>query len=49
MHDLLGLSGHTARFVQNFMKGQTTIQDALQSFVQAVKAGEYPTEEHSYR
>ena len=48
MHDLLGLSGHTARFVQNFMEGQTTIQGALQSFVQAVKTGEYPTEEHSY-
>ena len=48
MHDLLGLSDHTARFVQNFMEGQSTIQGALGSFVQAVKAGEYPREEHSY-
>lgn len=49
MHDLLGLSGHTARFVQNFMEGQSTIQDGLAAFVQAVKSGKYPKEEHSYR
>ena len=48
MHDLLGLSEHTARFVENFMHGQATIQDALKAFVDAVKAGEYPREEHSY-
>jgi 3-methyl-2-oxobutanoate hydroxymethyltransferase len=48
MHDLLGLSAHTARFVQNFMEGQSTIQGALKAFVEAVKAGEYPKEEHSY-
>jgi len=48
MHDLLGLSEHTARFVQNFMEGQSSIQGALQAFVQAVKTGEYPQQEHSY-
>ncbi|MFT4824135.1 MAG: 3-methyl-2-oxobutanoate hydroxymethyltransferase [Halioglobus sp.] len=49
MHDLLGLSEHTARFVQNFMEGQSTIQGGLRAFVQAVKDGEYPQEEHSYQ
>ena len=49
MHDLLGLTGHGARFVQNFMEGQTTIQGGLKAFVDAVKSGEYPGEEHSYR
>lgn len=49
MHDLLGLSEHTARFVENFMEGQATIQGALKAFVDAVKAGEYPREEHSYK
>ena len=49
MHDLLGLSGHGARFVKNFMEGQTTIQGGLKAFVDAVKSGEYPGEEHSYR
>ncbi len=48
MHDLLGLSEHTARFVENFMAGQGSIQGALEAFVQAVKSGEYPREEHSY-
>ena len=49
MHDLLGLTGHGARFVHNFMEGQTTIQGGLKAFVDAVKSGEYPGEEHSYR
>jgi len=48
MHDLLGLSDHTARFVRNFMEGQTTIQGGLKAFVEAVKAGDYPREEHTY-
>jgi 3-methyl-2-oxobutanoate hydroxymethyltransferase len=49
LHDLLGLSVHSARFVQNFMEGQRNVQDALKAFVQAVKSGESPREEHSYR
>ncbi|MEM8563544.1 MAG: 3-methyl-2-oxobutanoate hydroxymethyltransferase [Pseudomonadota bacterium] len=48
MHDLLGLSDHTPRFVQNFMAGQDTIQGGLRAFVEAVKSGQYPTEDHSY-
>ena len=48
MHDLLGLSEHTARFVENFMAGQSTIQEALEAFVHAVKSGNYPREEHTY-
>ncbi len=49
MHDLLGLTVHQARFVHNFMAGQSTIQGALKAFVDAVKSGEYPTKEHSYQ
>ena len=48
MHDLLGLSQHTARFVQNFMEGQATIADGLRAFVTAVKSGDYPKQEHTY-
>ncbi|RLQ20480.1 3-methyl-2-oxobutanoate hydroxymethyltransferase [Seongchinamella sediminis] len=48
MHDLLGLSQHSARFVENFMAGQNTIQAALKAFVDAVKSGDYPREEHTY-
>lgn len=49
MHDLLGLTQHTARFVQNFMTGQSTIAGGLKAFVDAVKSGEYPQEVHTYR
>lgn len=48
MHDILGLSAHTPRFVQNFMEGQPSVRDALRAFVEAVKAGDYPREEHTY-
>ena len=48
MHDMLGLSAHSARFVQNFMTGQDSIQAALKAFVEAVKSGSYPGAEHSY-
>ena len=48
MHDMLGLSGHTPRFVRNFMEGQPDIQSALRAFVSSVKDGSYPAPEHSY-
>jgi 3-methyl-2-oxobutanoate hydroxymethyltransferase len=48
LHDLLGLSAHTPRFVENFMQGHDSVQSALSAFVQAVKRGDYPRPEHSY-
>lgn len=48
MHDLLGLSSHVPRFVKNFMDGQPTVQAGLRAFVDAVKDGSFPQEEHSY-
>jgi 3-methyl-2-oxobutanoate hydroxymethyltransferase len=30
------------------MEGQSTIQGALKAFVDAVKTGDYPREEHTY-
>lgn len=48
MHDMLGLSEHSARFVENFMEGRSNIQDAFSAFVTAVKNGDYPREEHGY-
>lgn len=49
MHDLLGLSDHQPRFVENFMAGAGNVQDALKAFVTSVKDGSYPREEHSYK
>ena len=48
LHDLLGLSPHLPRFVENFMQGQGSVQDAIAAYVSAVRDGRYPREEHSY-
>lgn len=48
LHDLLGLSPRTPRFVRNFMRGQESVQGALAAFVQAVRQGEFPAGEHTY-
>lgn len=50
MHDMLGLSmsGHTAKFVRNFMQGQNSIQSAFTAYVQAVKNGTFPAPEQGY-
>ena len=49
LHDLLGLTDNPAKFVENFMVGATSVQDALNRFVQAVKCGDYPLEKHTYQ
>ena len=48
LHDMLGMTESAPKFVQNFMQGAESIQDALAAFVRAVKSGEYPQEEHTY-
>lgn len=48
--DMLGLSlsGHTPRFVRNFMLGASSISHALECYVQAVKDGSFPAPEHEF-
>ncbi|WP_019529787.1 3-methyl-2-oxobutanoate hydroxymethyltransferase [Dasania marina] len=48
LHDLLGLSSHTPKFVRNFMNGSDSIQQALSSYRDAVKSGEFPSAEHTF-
>ncbi|MEO6353718.1 MAG: 3-methyl-2-oxobutanoate hydroxymethyltransferase [Burkholderiaceae bacterium] len=49
MHDLLGVfPGHKARFVKNFMDGQTSIDAAVLAYVAAVKDGAFPAAEHCF-
>ncbi len=50
MHDMLGLSlsGHTPKFVKNFMAGQENIQAAFAAYVSAVKQVEFPAVEHGF-
>lgn len=50
LHDMLGLSltGRAPKFVKNFMEGQPSIQAALTAYVLAVKAVDFPGEEHGF-
>ena len=49
LHDMLDVSsGKKARFVRNFMVGQTSIAGALKAYVAAVKDGSFPAPEHCY-
>ncbi|RSZ55369.1 3-methyl-2-oxobutanoate hydroxymethyltransferase [Massilia atriviolacea] len=49
MHDILGVfPGRKARFVKNFMEGQTSIDAAVSAYVDAVKDGSFPALEHCF-
>jgi 3-methyl-2-oxobutanoate hydroxymethyltransferase len=49
MHDLLGVfPGRKARFVKNFMEGQTSIEAAVRAYVAAVKDKSFPATEHCF-
>jgi len=49
LQDLLGLSsGHTPRFVREFLNGRELIGQALDAFARAVRAGEFPGPGESY-
>ncbi len=49
LYDILDItSGRKPRFVRNFMSGNATTQEAIASYVRAVKSGEYPGPEHAF-
>ena len=50
VHDMLGIhSGKPARFVKNFLScGDGSIEGAFRSYIEQVKAGEYPAPEHAF-
>ncbi|QRX84622.1 3-methyl-2-oxobutanoate hydroxymethyltransferase [Glaciimonas sp. PAMC28666] len=49
LHDLLGVfPGHKARFVKDFMEGQTSIDAAIKAYVAAVKDRSFPAPEHCF-
>ncbi|HKZ74313.1 MAG TPA: 3-methyl-2-oxobutanoate hydroxymethyltransferase [Steroidobacteraceae bacterium] len=48
-YDVLDITtGRKPRFVKNYMEGAGSNQQALASYVQAVKKGEYPAPEHCF-
>jgi 3-methyl-2-oxobutanoate hydroxymethyltransferase len=49
MHDFIGVfPGKKARFVKNFMEGQTSIEGAVRAFIKEVKEGTFPAQEHCF-
>lgn len=49
MHDMLNVyPGRKARFVRNFMEGQSSIEEAIKAYVRAVKDGTFPAPEHCF-
>lgn len=49
LHDMLGISvGRRKKFVQDFMAGQASIAGAIRAYVEAVKRGLFPAQEHCY-
>jgi 3-methyl-2-oxobutanoate hydroxymethyltransferase len=49
LHDMLDISsGKKARFVKNFMAGQSSIAAAITAYVAAVKDRSFPAPEHCY-
>lgn len=49
MHDMLGVfPGRKARFVKNFMEGQSSIEAAVRAYIAAVKDKSFPSAEHCF-
>ncbi|MGA7296024.1 MAG: 3-methyl-2-oxobutanoate hydroxymethyltransferase, partial [Rhodanobacteraceae bacterium] len=49
VYDLLGISGGKApRFSKNFLAGQDSVQAAMRAYAEAVRAGDFPAEEHGW-
>lgn len=49
LYDMLGITpGKRPRFVKDFLQDSGDIRGAVSSYVQAVKQGEFPAEEHSF-
>lgn len=49
MHDFIGVfPGKKARFVKNFMEGQTSIEGAVRAYIREVKEGTFPAKEHCF-
>jgi len=50
LYDILGISvGRRPKFSHDFMQGETGIEAAISAYVNAVKNGEFPSENHIFR
>jgi 3-methyl-2-oxobutanoate hydroxymethyltransferase len=48
LHDMLGMSSSSPRFVRNFLIENSDVQGALTAFNRAVKEGSFPAPEHGF-
>lgn len=49
MHDFINVfPGKKARFVKNFMEGQSSIEGAVRAYIREVKEGTFPAAEHCF-
>ncbi|SFM02854.1 3-methyl-2-oxobutanoate hydroxymethyltransferase [Marinobacter zhejiangensis] len=49
LHDMLGITpGRKPRFVKNFLAESSSIQSALEAYVNAVRQRQFPGEEHTF-
>jgi 3-methyl-2-oxobutanoate hydroxymethyltransferase len=48
IYDMLGISDRQLKFSKNFLEDKTSIQDAVRSYVAAVKACDFPAIEHQF-
>ena len=48
IYDMLGISGRQLKFSKNFLDDSSSIQDAVKSYVVAVKSGDFPALEHEF-
>ena len=49
IYDMLGISPYSPHMAKNFLTGGGSVTAAIQEYVRAVKAGEFPGPEHSFR
>ena len=50
LHDLLGITpGRRAKFVKNFMTDADSIESAIKAYIDAVKSGQFPATEHTFK
>lgn len=49
LHDMLGITpGKKPKFVKDFMQGSSSVVEAVENYVNAVRDGSYPAPEHSF-
>lgn len=48
VHDMLGITGKTFRFLKNFLEANDSIADSIKAYVNEVKNKSFPTAKHSF-